>query len=421
VSKKLDIGSCSTPREIYAHLKEYFEFDNYELLLFGMSDREPYIPGDLVFQNESNELYIVNPYLGSPLLLNEHFLSGNEINVVYVPTISLDSNIASLLSGLVFRPERLNVKDKELALMLLQFFNELKCDFQPIPYYLESAYKNESIVFEKYATQTAEAIFRLQSCDLEAYLQTGTFTSKPGADDYYFKKSGSSSYLGVAQAYVRVQDFQEFVRNQEAVIVLISIALKKMLLIEITSKRLTPIDKLRALHDYFTATLNTVLARELMYASLFFNRQARQLIRVGESDSFETINSRIHSAVWDLFQLRLPELLLAEGKQDDTSLLYPCSADKGVAKVGAIIKLFAIARDHDNFANMRPLLRFNEPVLIRYLGVEQAVEVMQLIHAKQVERYSSDKKWKGQKPTIEFLRQEDVRLNGLLKMACKKT
>jgi hypothetical protein len=125
--------------------------------------------------------------------------------------------------------------------------------------------------------------------------------------------------------------------------------------------------------------------------------------------------------VWDLFQLRLPELLLAEGKQDATSLLYPCSADKGVAKVGAIIKLFAIARDHDNFANMRPLLRFNEPVLIRYLGVEQAVEVMQLIHAKQVERYSSDKKWKGQKPTIEFLRQEDVRLNGLLKMACKKT
>jgi hypothetical protein len=81
--------------------------------------------------------------------------------------------------------------------------------------------------------------------------------------------------------------------------------------------------------------LNVVMARENAIAPYYFAGQLERFIPVKKGmSSFDKARKKLKATAWDLFLLRIPELHLAMGDEEETMLSYVCTSESDLRAIG---------------------------------------------------------------------------------------
>ena len=281
--------------------------------------------------------YLIDQYTGKrPAIINTEFLSKGCLDLRLYPSALLDSNVVDALDKRVIKGA-----SSDGIELFLRFVTEKGWDFSPMFYYLEHYAKSPSATFVPNAIRRTESILTLHSMDEEHFLRTGEIKSNDAAVDFYMQSEGVSSISEVAESRV-----DSFVRKHDKralnnVIGASQIAIIKMVLIEKAEMPRSSIaDKAAEMERFMRDDLGVILAREAHFALHYFCGLAGRMLGIQANTSFQKALRTVKSTAWDLYLLRMPEILFCDG-ESEIPVAYVTTHEK---RLQELARLFTIER-----------------------------------------------------------------------------
>jgi hypothetical protein len=91
--------------------------------------------------------------------------------------------------------------------------------------------------------------------------------------------------------------------------------------------------KLRQLYEFVYEVFGVLFSRELAVASFYFSGEMDKFIPLQKNASAEKTIKKLKSTAWDMYLLRLPELMMCQ-EDEPIPLAMVCTGDKSVQAVG---------------------------------------------------------------------------------------
>lgn len=278
---------------------------------------------------------VIDQFAGHhPFLINYDFAVKRTGAVRYIPTVVLDSHIVDYLVKYSKSPGKLSGDQYRAVRKFLEFMIERRYDYNPFFYYIESVTKNGKAKAEECAIDAAETLLRLHTMDEDLFKREDRIVTNPAWLEPYVHRFGVSTIeemvplmIGAMTSSISAEAFNDWMEYSYAVLL-------KMVLIHLGSKR--PIEeKCELLRDFIEKEMNVVTARENAIAPYYFAGQLERLIPVKKGmSSFDKASKKLRATAWDLFFLRIPELHLAMGDEEETSLCYVCTSESDLRAIG---------------------------------------------------------------------------------------
>lgn len=338
-------------RETAIHWSKYFELTKDRTTKVWLLSDEPssVMSSTKDFNVGSTAISIIDHFNGRlPYLLNYKFLVKHEqINIKFIPTIILDSNLINLLKGYINSPNTTNEQSR-CTYQFLKFVVERNFDYNLVFYFLESAVMNGIEKAINNGNAAAATILQLHTMNEKIFLQDGSIIPDRKRVKEYAKRYGINSIdsnffndIATLMAKEMLKDVDEqFIDNLRYIINYTYAALLKLVLIN-TSNKQNIANKLQEFCDFFECQLNLVLGRELAIATYYLSNKLQSKFIPFEIKQipFATVRARLCHTARDFFLLRVPEISLSSGNEQKTLLCFVCSAEKAIRQIGRLITI----------------------------------------------------------------------------------
>jgi len=134
--------------------------------------------------------------------------------------------------------------------------------------------------------------------------------------------------------------------------------------------------KMEEFESFLSHDLNFQMGRESHLAIYYFADLVQRLLPVQRTSKFATAKSHLLATAWDMWLLRLPELLLNPYEHPLMNLAYICSAEQELEQLGRFFGIEWMGVRSDNHTIIGPVLSLDLPVLESRLGRDQVRAIM---------------------------------------------
>lgn len=385
----------------------YFQLSKGELSQVWLLSNSPslYIPSTQDFESNKFGVSIIDQFDGRrPWLFNyrcsQLLKDHKKYNVGTIGMIIFDSQMIGLLSAYMNNYDSMESDQKAVIKELLQFIiqkgNQIGSgtgfDTNPSFYYIESLVKNginDRTI--KRATETGITILRLHTMDEEAFLKHGRIVpSKERIEDYAERYGINPANCDLIKDIVPLW-VKDMIAIDESQLKMYRenlnytyVALLKMVLIHKASKG-NIIEKTEEFWNFLEQELGGILGRENFIAAYYFSKQLpSKFIGIEASMTFAKFRKNMMATAWDVFLLRMPEILLSIGTEQETFLCYICTADKTIRKLGRLFTIESLRLQNDS--NYLPMIDFKMDELRQNLGEEIVDNICDRQRQKQIAR-----------------------------------
>ena len=131
-------------------------------------------------------------------------------------------------------------------------------------------------------------------------------------------------------------------------------------------QRVNIFEKLHLLFNFFQEEIGIFLAREAFIACLHFTGRTGKFLSF-KKDSVETQKNTLASA-WDLFLLRLPEIIISNEKGNFTSVYYVCTAEKALQDLGRMCLVRRVSSLQEGTGTIPTSIGFRTDILSQQVG-----------------------------------------------------
>jgi hypothetical protein len=366
--------------------REYFrQTGDRESLFWTLS---PHRSSDFLRRNldiaHGKERYRIIDHLAGrqPILANYDSLV-NDLNTIrFIPTILLDSNVMAYLNayvtgGISSRSSRRGFATKNLLTKLVS----LGWDYNPLFYYMETLTRNAFETTFPHARHFAETILRLHTMDEAYFLKSGDIRPDEKQVAKYLEQDNVQTLSELAERHVRDGASSMPQHMPTDVLQLTYACLLKAGILN--SAKISQRRKMETFFDFVRSQLGLQLAREELVAGLHFRSKAGNLIPIHPNYK-KDFKARIMASAWDIMLLRMPELLLSWGGQQETTLAYVCTGDTTLQDLGAMFTVLRVTKlKENNYATISQLF-FDEGAIKRLLGAEIAGVVLGTYGSKEI-------------------------------------
>ncbi len=329
--------------------------------------QSPILPENTTFGPKSYPIHIVDQFGGKrPLLFNLEYLRSGKYDLQLVVTIVLDSHIASELHSYRVRCQSMKKDRRQAIEEFLSFVSSNHFDYTPIFYFIESYCKSDPKVFIDTVAPVATSILYLKSMDEKRFVESKEIILNPDALNHYFSEFNAGSLENCGKALIeqvindKLSYFVKMINASYA-------CLLKMTLIH--KKNNKPIKrKIDEFENFMEAELCLYMAREILLAAYYFAELSGSFIGVQAGMNFEKAKRSLRATAWDIFLLRLPELLLNPQNLPEMNLAYICTAEKKLAELGGLFTVERLYTRSDGRAELFPTVSMNLSLLERKLG-----------------------------------------------------
>jgi hypothetical protein len=323
------------------------------------------------FGEKDARIDIVDSFQGRrPFLINRDFLaSSGDYQLEILVTLILDSNMASRLHeyrtgrDLGFPNRRAATED------FLAFVSRLRIDYNPVFYMTESAGRSERQNFIDCVAPVLTSILYLHSMDEDRFVETRQIMLKPEAVDHYLAKYGARTLEECGHVWVRnLLPNQNRPRlDQFAPVRASYVCLLKLTLIHKRSRR-SVVEKMEEFESFLLRELQCNMGRESHLALYYFADLVQRLLPVQRTSNFVSAKARLLGTAWDMWLLRLPEMLLNPREHPVMNLAYVCSAEKELTALGRFFSIECMGRRSDDNSILGPVLSLDATALESKLG-----------------------------------------------------
>lgn len=279
------------------------------------------------FGTEDFKISVIDQFWGRvPAVISRGTLVGNYPPVL-APTVILDSNIMTYLHQFVADREAQDEKQRKAVIQLLDYLLHTKFDYNPGFYYLESFSK--SAESSQKIIEYTKSILSLHMMDELHFLQKREIRVNEATLIKYVERYGTYGIDEMANRQYEIQQKLHVPGTDWKVLYLIIL---KAALIHRTFQGNFEA-KLRKLYEFVYEIFGVLFSRELGVASFYFSGELDKFIPLQKNANAENTIKRMKSTAWDMYLLRLPELMLCH-EIAPIPLAMICTGDKGVQAVG---------------------------------------------------------------------------------------
>ena len=258
-------------------------------------------------------IFLIDQFNGKrPAIINKEFLDKGSIQFQMFPSALLDSNVLDRLDNFVQRGH-----STDGFLKFLQFLAQNRWDSSAMFYYLEHFSKSSLEDFKKNAIRRTESLLKVHSMDDLHFVKTGQLVSDKKAIEDYLSFSRTKTLQEIAEQ--RVEHFIQSYRKSDLVSMIeaTEIALIKMVLIRKSEmKKASTIEQYNEFKRFLKNDLGVFLAREVHLAMHYFCDNAGRLLGIQSNTPKEKAVSIIKSTAWDIYLLRMPEIMFPESPSE---------------------------------------------------------------------------------------------------------
>jgi hypothetical protein len=311
-----------------------------------------------------NPVFLLDQFSGKqPSLINKEFIQTGSLNFEMFPTTLLDSNVLDQLDKFI---QKGTTTDGFLD--FLKFVTKNNWDSSALFYYLEHFSKSDIDNFKKNAIRRTESLLKIHSMDEPHFIKTGEVLPNLEAVEHYKQSSGSISLYEVAEKRV-----ESFIANYSksylnSMIEATEIALIKMVLIRKSEmKRSSIIEQYNEFIRFLKDDLGIMLGREAHLALHYFCDNAGRLLGIQSSTPKEKAISIIQSTAWDIYLLRMPEIMFP-ASPSEVCISYVSTQEK---QLQALARLFSLERI-ESFTNtgITPIVGFSMKGIPEHIKIE---------------------------------------------------
>jgi len=291
---------------------------------------------EFTFVSEDFIVSIIDLFKGRIPSVSCHETVSGQQPFPLAPTILLDSNVMSSLHQFVTTPEKLAPKKIKVIVQLLDYLILEKVDYNPAFYYIESFARTTDA--DQKIIDFTKSILSLHMMDELHFLKKREIRVNPETFEKYVLKFKANKIDDMA-----VSQFMHFKSGYKATTdwkVMYLVILKAALIQQTRNSSLQ--HKLKELYEFIYAIFGVLFSRELSIAAFYFSGKLDKFIPLQRGANFDTTINKLRSTAWDLYMLRLPEVLLSM-EEPPVSLAAICTGDKSVQYIGSkfrIRKLF---------------------------------------------------------------------------------
>jgi hypothetical protein len=268
------------------------------------------------------------------------------------PSALLDSNVVNLLDSFIQKG-----KTTDGFSEFLNFLIKKGWDFNLMFYYFEHFAKSPLEIFKSNAIRRTESLLKLHTMNEEHFLKTGEVTPNHTEVEHYTSLSDVNSLFEVAEG--RVNDFISDYKNHplSQMLEATEIALIKMVLIRKNELvKSSPVEQYNEYNKFLHNDLGILLGREAHLALHYFCDNAGRLLGIQANTAYEKAIFIVKSTAWDLFLLRMPEILFGESPKE-VCISYIATQEKQLQELA---RLYAVERiESYSSVGILPSVSFN--------------------------------------------------------------
>jgi hypothetical protein len=248
------------------------------------------------------------------------------------PTILLDSNVMASLHQFVTGPEKLTDKHKKVIVQLLDYLILERVDYNPAFYYIESFARTTNA--DQKIIDYTKTILSLHMMDELHFLKKRQIRQDPATLEKYVLKFRASNIEEMA--HLQFEHFKSGYAPNIDWKIMYLVILKAALIQQARSASFQY--KLKELYKFIYSIFGVLFARELFIAAFYFSGELDKFIPLQKGANFESTINKLQSTAWDLYLLRLPEVLLAMDNQP-ISFAAVCTGDRSVQYIGGKFRI----------------------------------------------------------------------------------
>jgi len=291
------------------------------------------------FQSGDFVISIIDEFGGKiPRLISMETIRWNA-PLPLIPTITLDSNVMSVLNDFVLHPERLSVDKTKVIIKLLDYFIHTKVDYNPGFYSLEAFSKNKESDISKRFAEFSKSILSLHMMDELHFLKRREVKPDKERFEKYSEKFGVGDIDEMARLDYEVT--KQMMSSYDDNLNVFYVILLKMALIHKTSNT-DIVSKMKMLFEFTFGNFGVLFGEEMGIAAHYFSGKLDKLIPLQKGERFEGTISKLRSTTWDVYLLRFPPLMLSQSEAP-IPFTKVCTGEKELAYIGRkffIWKLF---------------------------------------------------------------------------------
>lgn len=301
----------------------------------------------------TNPIFLIDQYSGKrPQIINQEYKRNGTIDISMYPSALLDSNVVNLLDSFIQKGKATDGFSEFLRFLITEGW-----DFNLMFYYFEHFAKSPLEIFKSNAIRRTDSLLKLHTMNEEHFLKTGEVISNLEEVEHYTSSSGVNSLLEVAES--RVDDFIHDYKNHplSEMLEATEIALIKMVLIRKNELiKSSPVEQYNEFNTFLQNDLGIILGREAHLALHYFCDNAGRLLGIQANTAYKKAISIIKSTAWDLFLLRMPEILFGESPKE-VCVSYICTQEKQLQELA---KLYDVERiESYSTVGILPSVSFN--------------------------------------------------------------
>ena len=280
-----------------------------------------------------------------PRLISKETIKWNVHPLPLIPTVTLDSNVMSVLNDFVLHSECLSADKTKTIIKLLDYFIHTKVDYNPAFYSLEAFSKNKEIDISERFVEFSKSILSLHMMDELHFLKKREIKPDKELFEKYSAKFGVSDIDEIA--YRNYEITKQMMSSYDDNLNVFYVTILKMALIHKTSNK-DIISKMKMFFEFTFNNFGLLLGEEMGIAAHYFAGKLDKLISLQKGAIYERIISRLRSTIWDIYLLRFPPLMLS---QTDAPIPFTkiCTGDKELAYIGRKFFIWKLFTSQDEF------------------------------------------------------------------------
>lgn len=355
----------------------------------------PFYSQSFNFTYGNKKIGIIDQFNGKrPIILNKEFIGGKALDVNIYQTLILDSHIVDILHRYVSGNGKLDDNLRMVTSDFLTHVSKLNCDYNPVFYLTENYAKSNKDQFIKTSSEKLSSILKLHSMNEHEYIQNGVMTYKKESVEYYCDTYHALDLDACGVSWANQYAEHHHQDESQKITKLSYACLLKMVLIhfvnpEINSENI--IKKYYEFEKFLVNDLNLVLARELNLALYYFSNFAGKFVSVQPNMRVETAKKALLSTAWDIFLLRMPEMLLSPNNLPELNLSYIVTSEEKLLSVGDMFNIESIFYQ-DKKSPAFPVLSFNVKLFEKVLSQIELNELNQHGQIQAISRISKTSK-----------------------------
>lgn len=298
------------------------------------------------------------------------------------PIALFDTQLVNEVHKFVSRRSTMETARREAVLAFLRMIVSKKFDFSPYFYFLEAVAKSDPGRRDAFVSDRARTVFALQTMDTQRFLETGDVVRDATAEKRQLE------FQGVAEIDALMAQYGGAVSDEAAAEIESKVEFSYACLLKAGLIRHQVRGNARTqyleLRNFQEKTLGISLAPERFVGLCYFTNPQRyqRFIPLQRGMKYSKLVRDLWANAWDLFLVRLPEILLENPPANPLAMShrcpigYICTAEHAVRDIAATRSLeivFQLRPDHRATSN---IVGYDLEGMERALGADMFNEIV---------------------------------------------